>query len=398
MSIHRRATASGVSWVVRYREADKNRSRAFRTKRDAQAFETETIRRKRMGAHAPAEPSSIPLDDFLAQWITTAGPTWALSTLKRRPPMLDKWVSPYIGDVPLRELGRARVKEFRAEIIRDGSPPTNTNNVLRVLSSALSAAVDEGLIPGNPCFRLGKVAQPPTERQAFHPEIVRELIAAMPEGRDRLIVALGAYAGLRPAEIVALRWMDIADGVIHVQRSVQEGRVKTTKGLHARSVPMDAALEVVLRENVPEDAALGDLLARPARGEFLNWGIWTKRVWHPIVTAAPNDDGTGGLGLAGVPYDLRHTAASTWIIRDGVDLITVAARLGHGVEVTLSHYAHLFERSRQRSARASQKVAAGRLLPGESPVPPAEDRTVAPDIDDLPEAPAGLRAGSSGEG
>jgi integrase len=371
MSIHRRATGAGVSWVVRYREADKNRSRAFRTKRDAQAFETEVVRRKRMGAHAPAEPSEIPLDDFLAHWITTAGPTWAASTLKRRAPMLDKWVSPYIGDVPLRQLGRARVKEYRAAIIRDGSKPTNTNNVLRVLSSALSAAVDEGLIPGNPCFRLGRVEQAPTERQAFHPDTVREIIAAMPEGRDRMIVALGAYAGLRPAEIVALRWMDIADGVIHVQRSVQDGKVKTTKGLHARTVPVDVELEAALRANVPEGASLGDLIARPVRGEYLNWGIWTKRVWHPVVTDAPNDDGTGGLGLSGVPYDLRHTAASTWIIRDGLDLITVAARLGHGVEVTLAHYSHLFARSRQRAERASRPAVAGALLPGESPIAPA---------------------------
>jgi integrase len=371
MSIHKKHHANGVSYVVRYREGTKNRSRAFPTKREAQAFEAETGRRKRMGAHAPGEPSERTLEDFLASWITTTGPTWELSTLKRRAPLLDKWVLPFIGDVPLRELGRARVKEYRAEIVRAGSPPTNTNNVLRALSSALSAAVDEGLIPANPCFRLGKMPQLPTERRAFHPETVREMIAAMPDGRDRMIVTLGAYAGLRPAEIVALRWMDIADGVIHVERSVQDGRVKTTKGLHSRTVPVDDDLEAVLRANVPDGATVADVIARPVRGEFLAWGIWTKRVWHSVVTAPLAADGTGGLGLSGVPYDLRHTAASTWIIRDGLDLITVAARLGHGVEVTLAHYAHLFERSRQRSARASRPAHAGRALPGESREVPA---------------------------
>jgi integrase len=375
MSIHRRTHASGVSYVVRYREGDRNRSRAFRTKRDAQAFDTEQTRRKRMGAHAPAEPSPMLLEDYLVRWIATSGPTWETSTLKRRAPMLDRWVLPYIGDVPLRELGRARVSEFRAEIVRAGSPPVNTNNVLRVLSAALGDAVKDNLIPGNPCSKLGKMPEPPTERQAFHPQTVPEMIAAMPTPRDRMIVAIGAYAGLRPGEIVALRWMDIADGVIHVQRSVQDGRVKLTKGLHSRTVPVDAELERVLRANVPEDAIPDDLIALPIRGEFLNWGIWTKRVWHPAITAPPKPDGTGGLGMKGIPYDLRHTAASTWIIRDGLDLLTVAARLGHGAEVTLRHYAHLFERSRQRSARASRKVPEGRLLPGESPLPPAEGLT-----------------------
>lgn len=397
MSIHRRETKNGVSWVVRYREGGRNKSRALPTKKDAQAFQAEQNRRKRMGAHAPVEPSAMPLEDFLAHWIRTDGPTWATSTLKRRAPMLDKWVTPYVGHVPLRELGRARVREWRAEIMRDGSPPTNTNNVVRCLSAALGVAVENGLIPGNPCYKLGKIDAGPTERRAFHPDTVKEIVAAMPTGRDRMIVALGAYAGLRPGEIVALRWMDIADGVIHVERSVQDGKTKSTKGLHSRTVPVDVELERVLRENVPEDAMLGDLIARPVRGEFLNWGIWTKRVWHPAVTDEPKPDGTGGLGLAGVPYDLRHTAASTWIIRDGLDLLTVAARLGHDAAVTISHYAHLFERSRQRSARASRQVPEGRPLPGESRALPAPGRTVEPDSADRPEARAALPAGSSVE-
>lgn len=397
MSIHRKTTASGVSWVVRFREGTKNRSRAFPSKREAQSFEAEKRKEKRMGAHAPGEPSPMPLGQFLERWVRTQGPTWASSTLKRRAPMLDRWVLPYIGDVPLRELGRARVREFRAEIMRDGSPPTNTNNVLRCLSSALTQAVEDGMIPANPCFRLGKVPQAPPDRRAFHPDTVREMIAAMPEGRDRMIVALGAYAGLRPAEIVGLRWMDLADGVIHVSRSVQDGQVKTTKGLHSRSVPIDDALDAVLRANVPEDATSGDLIAVPVRGEFLNWGIWTKRVWHPVVTAEAKDDGTGGLGLSGVPYDLRHTAASTWIIRDGLDLITVAARLGHDAAVTLAHYAHLIERSRQRSARGNRTAHDARLLPGESLEPPALDQRDAPGSGDLRGGPEALPAGSSGE-
>lgn len=397
MSIHRRSTQNGVSWVVRYREGTKNRSRAFPTKREAQAFQAETDRKKRMGAHAPGEPSAMLLGDFLAGWIRTVGPTWETSTLKRRAPMLDRWVIPYAGHVPLRDFGRERVKEFRAEIMRDGSPPVNTNNVVRVLSAALSSAVEDGLLPANPCFRLKRVPEPPAERRAFHPEVVREIIGKMPTGRDRMIVALGAYAGLRPGEIVALRWMDLLDGVIHVQRSVQDGKVKTTKGLHSRTVPIEGELDAILRELVPDGALPDDLIAVPPRGEFLNWSIWTKRIWHPAVTAKRNEDGTGGLGLAGVPYDLRHTAASTWIIRDGLDLLTVAARLGHGPEVTLAHYAHLFERSRRRSSTDGQQAPAGRLLPGESPALPAEGPTGALGIDGQPEEPEALPAGSSVE-
>lgn len=46
--------------------------------------------------------------------------------------------------------------------------------------------------------------------------------------------------------------------------------------------------------------------------------------------------------LAAGPYDLRHTAASTWL-NAGVPATQVAERAGHSVEVLLSIYAKCIE-------------------------------------------------------
>jgi integrase len=345
MSIHRRTTKRGTSYDVRYREGTENRSRSFTTKADAQAFEAEVRRRRRMGAHAPADPSPMPLSNFLEHWVRTSGPTWAVTTLRTRAAMLDKWVVPYIGTIPLRDLGRGRIREWRADIVRDGSPPVNTNNVTRCLSAALGRAVDEGLLPANPCHRIGLMRTTKPDRRALAGDAVVAMLDAMPTDRDRLVVALMAYAGLRPAEVVALRWADLEDGVVWIRASVQEGREEPTKGFARRTVPVEPELAQVLEQSRPQWTSADDLVAPPVRGTYLNWPMWNRKVWRPARDR---------VGVVAVPYDLRHTAASTWIIRDRLDLLTVAARLGHDPAVTLEHYAHLLERSRQPDARTTR--------------------------------------------
>jgi integrase len=339
MSIHRREGKGGTSFEVRWREGTRNRSRTFRSEDEAKAHEGEMLRRRRLGAFAPTEPSDMPLHDWLIQWVRTSGVAWAKTTRTSRASLMDKWIDPYIGHVPLRELGRARVREWRAEIVRDGSPPVNTNNATRVLSAALGVAESDGLIPGNPVRLLGKVPEPPTDRRAWDRKTVAKIVAAMPTDRDRLIVAVMAYAGLRPAEVVALEWRDIGESV-RVWRSVQYGAQKLAKGVHQRAIPTDPLLKKAIAKYGPEGRNQYDLVAPPLRGKYLNWQMWTRKVWSPARTT---------LGLTGVPYDLRHTAASQWIA-DGHDLMTVASWLGHSPKVTLDHYAHLFTEARLRSA------------------------------------------------
>jgi hypothetical protein len=52
---------------------------------------------------------------------------------------MDKWIAPLIGGVRLRELGRARVRHFRAEMLDRGAANATANGVMRVLSTALGA-------------------------------------------------------------------------------------------------------------------------------------------------------------------------------------------------------------------------------------------------------------------
>ncbi|MGB1842507.1 MAG: hypothetical protein ACPHWZ_15455, partial [Longimicrobiales bacterium] len=71
MSVHKRKTKRGVVYDVRWREGQKNKGRTFDARADAVAFEAEQRRRQRLGAHAPGEPSTMPLGDWLERWFIT---------------------------------------------------------------------------------------------------------------------------------------------------------------------------------------------------------------------------------------------------------------------------------------------------------------------------------------
>ena len=141
MSVHRRADGRG-GWTVRWREATVNRARTFRTRREALAFDGEQRERARWGAHAPAEPARVELNQWLRDWRRTEGVRWSQNTKERRASVLDKWIVPHLGAASLRDLGTARVLDWRADILERGCPPTQANHALSILSAALGAAVE----------------------------------------------------------------------------------------------------------------------------------------------------------------------------------------------------------------------------------------------------------------
>jgi integrase len=95
--------------------------------------------------------------------------------------------------------------------------------------------------------------------------------------RDSAIVFILAYAGLRPGELRALRWGDVRERTILVQRGADpDGKAKTTKTRAARTVQLLAPLTADLREwRMASGRPGGDALVFSREGG----GAWTKDDW-----------------------------------------------------------------------------------------------------------------------
>jgi integrase len=166
--------------------------------------------------------------------------------------------------------------------------------------------------------------------------------------RDAVIVSVLAYSGLRPGEARALRWGDVGENVINVQRACNpDGSIKTVKTGQRRSVKLLAPLARDLREyrlavgRPPESA----LLMPDADGQpwtKTDWQCWRADRWAPACRAA-------GIDPVPIPYALRHGFASL-LLAEGRQPTYVARQLGHSVAVLLSTYAHLIDEYEERSS------------------------------------------------
>lgn len=376
MSVHRVVRGGRVCAEVRWREHGQNRSRLFDRRKDAEAFDRELKRRRQLGPLA-MQQLTVRGGPTLGQWITERwGPehaaTLAPSTRERYANAYAVHIAPWLDDVPLQEITVAALRAWQTERIRAGVGPGSIHKCRTVLSSILRHAAESEVIAANP---LSLVRAPKSGQkdavQPLSPATVERVRALMrnppprvvvtsqagqrrrrryeidPPGepaswqRDALIVSILAYSGIRPGELRALRWGDVREKTILVQRAANpDGSPKATKTERRRSVRLLTPLAQDLREfRLAVGRPAGDRqLLRDGRGQSWDknsWQTWRADRWVPACRAA-------GLSPVPRPYDLRHSFASL-LLAEGRQPLYVARQLGHSLTVLLETYAHLIE-------------------------------------------------------
>jgi len=348
-------------YKVRWREGSRHRAKSFDRLKDARTFEAAQRREAQLGAFAASEPSSMPLADWLREWFRTG--SWARSTRLDRGAIVDRWIKPFIGHVPLRELGRARVIEYRAEVVAQGATPYMANKAVTTLSAALGAAAERDLVPTNPCLGIKRLRHQVRPIEALSVEQIEAIRAEAQSNRDAALVSLMAYGGLRPEEAFGLQWRDVGESSLMIRRVFTAGELREqTKTARWRGVPILQPLAADLAE-LPS-ASPEAFVAPGHRGQPLMLRNWRERNWKAMCEEA---------GVTATPYQLRHSCASA-LIYEGRPFPEVAAFMGHGLELLMSRYAHVVDGARQREpvsyAEAAMRARTGEDVP---PVFPGSD-------------------------
>jgi integrase len=232
-----------------------------------------------------------------------------------------------------------------------------------VLSAAFRAAVRWGWIPFNPMDAVRQPSRPKPSPQPPSPAETARLVeeATRQSAEWGLYLWLAVVSGARRGEMLALRWshLDLDTGVMEVRRNYVWGREKDPKNHQMRRLSLDAATVGLLREHRAEweqtftragerlDPSSFVFSAAPDRSRPRD----PSSMSHRFRRLAD------GLGIDAHLHTLRHYAA-TELLTAGVDLRTVAGRLGHGDgSITLRHYAAWVNHADQRAA----SILSGRL-------------------------------------
>jgi len=345
VSVEKVARTDGqVVWRVRWRQGGRNRSKVLGRKRDADAFDAEIRRRRRLGDLGLIDAGNERLADFGEEWWRLyAEPNLSKSTLRLYAMLWDTHILPRLGDLKLRELTVEVLQRYRLDLQRDGVGQGSIRKALVLLHGILQRAVEWNRLAANP---MAAVKKPPAGRtrlvQPLAPEAVEEmrrLLLTQGFVRDATLISVLAYAGLRPGEALALRWRCIQERTILVEAAVAMGEIGPTKTRRARTVcllkPLARDLaEWRLRCGRPDD----DELIFPGH-DGGPWSLSAYQNWRRRFF----DRAAAACGIEGArPYDLRHSFVSL-LIHEGRNVVDVARQAGHAPTMALNTYAHVFE-------------------------------------------------------
>ena len=300
MSAHRK----GHKWVVRYREGGRNRSRSFDRKADAERFDAEVKRRRQLGALSSLEAGRETLDAFVVDtWAPTHAVTLAPKTRKHYASLYDHYLSPHLGATPVRELRADRIARWQAERLAGGAGPVAVRQALELLGAILQRAVEAERITANPTRLVRKARRPRREEvRPLAPTTIEAMRAALGL-RDATLISVLAYAGLRPGEALALRWRDVRERTLLVERALSLGREEDTKTRRHRTVRLLA----------------------PLRGDLAPWRLASRRPSDAtLVTAKPGRRRPTSRGGAGRSPARRERRA--WRTRRRTRCVTRSRR------------------------------------------------------------------------
>ncbi len=141
-----------------------------------------------------------------------------------------------------------------------------------------------------------------------------------------------AATGLRIGEALAVRWRDLADGTLTVERRLYDGQVDAVKSdRSARRLPL--AAELVTRLEALRAGEADAWVFQAGNGSPLNPKNVLRRQVKPAARAL-------GIELGGF-HDFRHTLA-TRLRRSGTHPKVVSSVLGHArVHLALNVYDHV---------------------------------------------------------
>lgn len=317
--------------------------------------------------------TSATVSELLEEWYAHAAPGFSPKGAHQTRGILDRNLLPFVGSVPLSKLGAADLDRFyrrlREKGGRAGRPlaPGTIRRTHGVLHRALAQGVRWGWLANNPASSASPPRVPMPQINPPAPDELARVFALATSADVDLAdyILLAAATGARRSELIALRWSDInfAKGVVTISRGIVSGAdglvEKDTKTHASRRVSLDPTTVEALRAHrgrAEDRAALCEFeLSREAF--VFSYEVDGSKPWFPDSVSRCFTRLCKKAGLKGVRlHDLRHYVA-TRLLSAGVDVRTVAGRLGHrNAATTLNVYSHFLAEADRDAANVLGRI------------------------------------------
>jgi integrase len=310
--------------------------------------------------------------ELCREWLEHVTPSFSPKTVETTRMYIEDPIIPLLGSVQVAKLTPGdldRCYRLLIEVGRSRGPyaPATVRRVHGIIRRALTQGVRWGWITHNPAIDASPPRVPLNELKPPDPaQVVRVFNLAREVDPDlATFIMLAASSGARRGELLALRWIDldldggrlsIERGIVRVGEDLVEQGTKTHQ---SRRISLDAGSIANLRAHwgrMTERAAVAGTVIT-SEGFVFSHAVDGSTPWHPDSTSRAFRKICQRAGVTGIRlHDLRHYVA-TRLLAAGVDVRTVAGRLGHrNPSTTLNVYSHFVPEADREAADALGRI------------------------------------------
>ena len=329
-------------------------SRDFTRKNDGEAWLDQATSSLVAGTHVSPKQARTTVEEWCDAWLESyAG---RRDSTRRQAEVHLTRIKAKFGSTPLGAVRPSHIKTWCAQMAAEPLAESYVYALHARLAQLYADAIDDGLVSKSPCSRK---TSPPMGKQRAYVATTAQVWAlhdAMPE-HLRPAVLLGAFAGLRTAEVCGLRVADVDFMRGVVSPAVQYPAAPLKSAISKTPVPIPRELALDLSAHVAKRQG-GTVLTDRWESQLAPWTL------DRAVRAARVE-------VPGLPeefrfHDLRHYFASL-LISSGADVKVVQARVRHAsAKTTLDTYGHLWPDSDDTTRAAVGAVLAARIAATEA--------------------------------
>lgn len=286
--------------------------------------------------------------DYAKLWLDTQiKPFRKPTTYERYHGLHRDYILPRFGKTSIDEIKRKDVRGFLSDLLQTKLSHRSVEFIKDVFSGPFNLAIDEEVIPANPCTGVLKRLGVRSDRSGTADVYDREEVAAFLETAEHeepafypLFLTL-FRTGVRLGEALALTWKEIdwRGSFFMVKQSFRRGRIDTPKTGKTRRVDMTDQLRETLKAY-----RVTKQKESMAKGIPASDYVFSERTGQPISQntlrhAFKRTSRKAGLREIRV-HDSRHSYASI-LISEGTPIAYVKEQLGHAsIQMTVDRYAH----------------------------------------------------------
>jgi len=258
--------------------------------------------------------------------------TWKESTAGTSEQIVKTHLIPEFGKVLLPAIQRGELQDLLDRKAQELSS-SPVRHLRWFLNAIFKLALSDGLVLNNPAaeLRIPRTCQPGRAMRPLTEEEVMEYLEVF-DLREELISRLAIYEGMRPGEILALRWKVVHLCAVSVEQRVYKRVFDTPKNGKAREVAISDGTSELLKEwrNLAEDPSPKGFVFP---SETLTTPLSADNLWRRVMKPKLEK-----VGLGWATFQVLRKTNATLSDKHGVDRKVASDQRGHGIGVSMEVY------------------------------------------------------------